>query len=234
MTDAVEVVDISSVKQDGDDDVEQPRVINGPAAEKLEIDDFPMSTAVTTTSPAATAVGTAGPRPRRRCLPCRCTRYTAAVLGLVLLSLVLAILLIVTVIRLSQRPSTCAVDHDDVPGQLTDGPGRVLSDLADDGTPLPWTDIRLPRTVVPVSYSLQLRVDPSRDWFHGAVDINVTVNDDTLMIVLHASSLDVGGTDNIRLTHQVGLNTAVDYTLSPEMHLNYPTNLVDCFTFQNK
>jgi len=186
---------VSSVKQNSDDDGEQQTVINGPA-EKLEMDDS-MPTAVTTSTS-----GAAGARPRRRCLQCRCTRYTAAVLGLALLSLVLATLLVVTVVRLSHRPS-CAIDHDDVPGPLTDGPGRVLSDFADDGTPLPWTDIRLPRSVVPLSYSLRLRVDPSRDWFHGAVIINVTVKDDTRMIVLHASSLDVAGTDNIHVTRQV-------------------------------
>ena len=183
----------SSATRDKDDG-EQQTVINGP--EKLEIDDSMPTT--TTTTPAAAGTG----RPRRRCLPCRCTRFTAAILCLALLSLVLAALLVVAVVRLRHRP-TCRVDDDDGTGLLTDGPGRVLSDLADDGSPLPWTDIRLPRTVIPVSYALRLRIDPGRDWFYGAVDINVTVKDDTQMIVLHASSLDVGGTDNIRITHKV-------------------------------
>jgi len=199
----------TKVKDDGG----QQTVINGP--EKLEIDDS-MPTA--TTAPAA---GTG--RPRRRCLPCRCTRYTAAVLGLVLFSLVLAVLLIVTVVRLRHRP-TCAGDDDDASGrQLTDAPGRVLSDLADDGTPLPWTDIRLPRSVIPESYALRLRVDPNRDRFSGSVDINMTVRDDTEMIVLHASSLDVGGADNVHVTREViTVRRHAAFTPRTSTHFLYP------------
>jgi len=168
-------------------------VINGP--ERLEVDDsMPTATVVT---------GSGAGRPRRGCMPCRCTRSTVAVVCLALLSLVLAVLLVVSVVWLTQRP-TCTEDKD--PGKaapIGDGPRRVLSNLADDGTPLPWTDIRLPLAVAPESYVLRLRVDPSRDRFHGSVDIDVTIRDDTRMIVLHASSLEVGGVDNIRITHKV-------------------------------
>ena len=177
----------TKVKNDGGQQV----AINGP--EKLEIDE-----SMPTTAEAV------GGRPRRRCLPCRCSRFTAALLSLTLLSIILAALLIASVVRLRHRP-TCSGDDDSATAPLTDGPGRVLSDHADDGSPLPWTDIRLPRTVSPVSYALRLRVDPSNEWFHGAVDIDVAVKRETHIIVLHASSLDVSAANNIHITHQVML-----------------------------
>jgi len=186
----------TSVKDDGGQQV----AINGP--EKLEIDE----SMPTTTTEAV------GGRPRRRCLPCRCNRVTAAVLGLAVFSLILAALLIASVVRLSHRP-TCSGDDDSTAASLTDVPGRVLSDHADDGSPLPWTDIRLPRTVSPVSYALRLRVDPSNNWFHGAVDIDINVKLDTHIIVLHASSLDVGAVDNVHITHQVTSCQPVLYSL---------------------
>jgi len=181
MTDSSE----SKVKDGGG---QQPVLINGP--DKLEIDDSMTETAAVTG------------RPRRRCMSCRCTRSTVAIAALALLSVILAALLIASVVRLSHRP-TCAADDDSASKPLADVPGRVLSNLADDGTPLPWTDIRLPRTVSPVSYALRLRADPSREWFYGEVDIDVLVNHETDIIVLHASSIDVGSVDNIRITLQV-------------------------------
>jgi len=186
MTDLSKVDSSVKVKDDGRNQV----VINGP--EKLEIEE----SMPTTTTEAVTG------RTRRRCLPCRCTRFTAAVLGLAVLSLILAALLIVSVVRLRQR-SSCSADTDSETSSLTDGPDRVLSNVADDGSPLPWTDIRLPRTVIPESYVLRLRLDPNRDWFHGAADIDVEVKHDTHMIVLHASSLDVGDVNNIHISHKV-------------------------------
>jgi len=186
MTDSSE----GKVKDDGG----QHAVINGP--EKLEIDDsMPTTTAVI----AETGRGT----PRHRYLPCRCNRFIAAIVGLALLSAIFAALLVTAVVRLRQRPTSCSTDDDSGTGTLTDGPSRVLSDLANDGSPLPWTDIRLPRNVIPESYALQLRVDPSREKFHGAVDIDVTVKHDTRMIVLHASLIDVGGIDNVHITSKV-------------------------------
>jgi len=181
----------AKVKDDGG----QVVAINGP--EKLEIDE---------SMPTETGTGT--DRPRRRCMPCRCTRFTAAVLSLAVLSLILAALLIASVVRLSRRPTCGAADDDAGTASLTDGPGRVLSDLADDGSRLPWTDIRLPRTVIAESYALRLRVDPSNEWFHGAVDIDVTVKSDWDLIVLHASSLDVGNVNNIIITHKVSSSSS--------------------------
>ena len=195
MTDLTKVDDSSATAVKGDGGGRRA-LINGP--EKLDIDE-PMPTTTTT---AAVTSGAAG-RPRRRCLPCRCcTRFTAAVLGLALLSLVLAAFLVAAVVRLRLRPTTCDAVDDSGGGRPTDGPGRVLSNFADDGSPLPWTDIRLPPTVAPRSYALRLRVDPTRDWFNGAVDLDVTINDDTRMIVLHASSIDVD-VNNIRITDKV-------------------------------
>jgi len=166
-------------------------VINGPERFKIE---EPMQETTTATA--------GGGRPLRRCMPWRCTRYTIALIAFSVLSLVLATLLIVCAVRLYLQP-TCDPDDNSGSARPALQPSKLYSDFADDGTPLPWTDIRLPRSVVPESYALQLRVDPSQDWFHGSVDIYVRIDGSTQVIVLHASSLDVGDVDNVRITHKV-------------------------------
>ena len=187
MTDVLAVDASSAATKDGG----SGRVINGP--DRFEVDDDPMLTTVT----AGGAV-----RPRRRCQPRRCSRTTAAVVALALLSLVLAALLVVAAVRQGRRRGPSCGDPVDGSAAAESFPrGRELSKLADDGSPLPWTDIRLPASVVPESYSLRLRVDPSRARFRGAVTIDVTVRDETNTIVLHASSIDVE-LDNVRVAHK--------------------------------
>jgi len=188
MTDVLAVDASSAATKDGG----SGRVINGP--DRFEVDDDPMLTTMT----AGGAV-----RPRRRCQPRRCSRTTAAVVALALLSLVLAALLVVAAVRQGRRRGpSCGDPVDGAAAAAESFPrGRELSTLADDGSPLPWTDIRLPASVVPESYSLRLRVDPSLARFRGAVTIDVTVRDETNTIVLHASSIDVE-LDNVRVAHK--------------------------------
>lgn len=54
-----------------------------------------------------------------------------------------------------------------------------------------WTDIRLPRSVVPFFYRLTLRVDMDQFSFSGSVEIDVNATGETDFIVLHMTSLTV-------------------------------------------
>src|SRR5438876_6537250 len=50
---------------------------------------------------------------------------------------------------------------------------------------------RLPQDVVPESYALDLRVDPSADHLSGSVEIGVEVRRPTRRIVLHGDGLTI-------------------------------------------
>lgn len=58
-----------------------------------------------------------------------------------------------------------------------------------------WTDIRLPRSVLPFFYRLTLRVDMDQFTFSGSVQIDVTAVEETDLIVLHMTSLTIDPKD---------------------------------------
>ena len=72
-----------------------------------------------------------------------------------------------------------------VAAPAADGPVRAAPVAAPDGA------ARLPRTVLPRRYALDLTVDPSAAGFSGSVVIDVDVASATREIVLHAEGLDL-------------------------------------------
>src|SRR5262245_8497364 len=95
---------------------------------------------------------------------------------------------------------------------------------------------RLSRTVVPVHYSLDLAIDPSRDEFGGTVDIDVTLAEARAAIWLHGKDLKVseayatdGKSRRVAATYSEKLDSGVallsfDETLpagSAKLHLKY-------------
>lgn len=66
-----------------------------------------------------------------------------------------------------------------------------------------WTDIRLPRSIVPFFYRLTLRVDMDQFTFVGSVDIDVTAVDDADFVVLHMTSLAIDPND-VFIVHDQG------------------------------
>ena len=54
---------------------------------------------------------------------------------------------------------------------------------------LPWSDIRLPRTLIPSDYKLVLRVDLVQFVFSGSVSINVLCKSGTNHIIVHTYAL---------------------------------------------
>ena len=60
---------------------------------------------------------------------------------------------------------------------------------------LPWSGIRLPRTLIPSEYFLELRVDLNEFIFSGSVEINVFCQKSTSYIVLHANRLTIRDDD---------------------------------------
>lgn len=56
---------------------------------------------------------------------------------------------------------------------------------------LPWSDIRLPRSLLPLHYSLQLTVDLDTFTFTGITEITVRVAQQTRYVIVHVNALSV-------------------------------------------
>ena len=54
---------------------------------------------------------------------------------------------------------------------------------------LPWSNIRLPRTLIPSDYTLELKVDLDEFVFTGSVSINVQCKKDTNYVIIHSNTL---------------------------------------------
>jgi puromycin-sensitive aminopeptidase len=67
------------------------------------------------------------------------------------------------------------------------GPGRVTAAARDDSA-----RYRLPRSVTPSRYELEVDTDLAASSFRGSVDVSVTVHEPTSQIVLNAAGLKIG------------------------------------------
>ncbi len=56
---------------------------------------------------------------------------------------------------------------------------------------LPWSEIRLPGSIIPSYYDLKLTVDLGSFTFNGSVDIHANVTGDTEHVILHANALTI-------------------------------------------
>ncbi|XP_072020776.1 aminopeptidase N-like [Amphiura filiformis] len=67
--------------------------------------------------------------------------------------------------------------------------GASLSNTSPDNPNLPWNNVNLPSHLEPLSYSVELSLDPSQTKFSGSVDITISCLQNTKFIVLHANKL---------------------------------------------
>ena len=56
---------------------------------------------------------------------------------------------------------------------------------------LPWSNIRLPRDLIPSGYDLRLKVDLTRFIFYGSVDIRVTCTEPTWYVIVNINDLNI-------------------------------------------
>jgi hypothetical protein len=124
------------------------------------------------------------PNHLQRCQQLVCTKSRAVliVLGLVLLSLIFAL------IAAFARPSCVDLTTPSPIQQLT-----TTAPLSTSGEPFPWRSIALPDTVAPESYDLQLNVDLDQESFDytGKIAMRIFVKKDTDFIVFHSKNLTI-------------------------------------------
>lgn len=161
-----------------------------------------------------------------------CCYLSRTALGLIGLLLVVLIILVGVIVALVLSPKPCVGSYNNecsqmpIPRQylpLEPALGALNSSLPFPVMPkptippdAPWGSIRLPRTVVPSIYEINLKIDLEEFMFYGSVAIDVTVVQNTRYIVLHANKLNIER-DTIKVT-DVHMNGDLDIEKFTEVH----------------
>nr|XP_046243201.1 leucyl-cystinyl aminopeptidase [Scatophagus argus] len=87
-------------------------------------------------------------------------------------------------------------------------PIEPISPISTNGEPFPWAQLRLPRSIRPVSYDLTLNPDLDSMTFTGHAVINMFVDHSTNRIVLHSANLSIS-----KATFKMGDGEAHDVTV---------------------
>ena len=122
--------------------------------------------------------------PTQRCQQLVCSKNRA----ILIVGGAVVFIIIVALIAALARPSPPACSQDtqseeDVKPEENDF-------IATNGEKFPWTSIRLPDTVIPVSYDLYMHPDLVALNFKGHVNISVTVSESTDFMIIHKYKLN--------------------------------------------
>ncbi|KAM7391261.1 hypothetical protein PAMP_021961 [Pampus punctatissimus] len=116
--------------------------------------------------------------------------------------------------------------------------------IATNGQPFPWDHMRLPKTVLPLHYDLTIHPNLTTLKFTGVVRIQLDVQEDTSMVVLHAKQMqisnvlllapeDVRPLQVLEYPHFHQLALVSDKVLTKgrnyEVHMEFAANLSDSF-----
>ena len=63
--------------------------------------------------------------------------------------------------------------------------------MSTSGEPFPWTDIRLPKFIVPHTYDLYMSPDMTTFYNNGSVQIELSVTEKTDFLVIHIKKLNI-------------------------------------------
>ncbi len=122
-------------------------------------------------------------------------RICVIVGGLILLA---AVILLIVVILVTQLPSGSGGS-----GQPGSGSGQVDS--------MPWDNVRLPASVTPSHYDVNLNVNLETFQVTGSVNITCSVNSETKYILIHAQDMSIGQRE-VRTLSEGDILTAVQST----------------------
>ena len=117
------------------------------------------------------------------------------ILLLVTVAVILTILVIGLIVGLAVK-SNCQQTGAGpvVPAPVLSGrkaaPPRPTIDPA-----LPWSNIRLPRDIIPTVYTVELKIDLEHFNFSGSVSVDVSVQKDTEYVIVHINDLNVSHSD---------------------------------------
>uniref|UniRef100_A0A8C8E1X1 Aminopeptidase n=1 Tax=Oryzias sinensis TaxID=183150 RepID=A0A8C8E1X1_9TELE len=103
----------------------------------------------------------------------------------------------------------CTFTKDGCPKRNKTTPLELVYPLATNGELFPWTQLRLPQSVHPLSYELTLTPDLDNMTFAGIAVINMSVLHNTNRIVLHGLNLNIS---NATFKYKANQQIAVKFT----------------------
>ncbi|KAG2466834.1 LCAP aminopeptidase, partial [Polypterus senegalus] len=107
----------------------------------------------------------------------------------------------------------------------TDHSVEPLYPISTNGKIFPWTNIRLPRNVIPVHYDISLHPDLITMTFNGSVTIKMKIIEETRNIILHSSGLSLNVKSSmVEGTHRK-ISEMLEYKPWDQIALVFPEDL---------
>jgi len=130
------------------------------------------------------------PNSLQRCQQLVCTRKQAIIFISAVVCVIVAIAAIAAFAH-SSSPQCVHILATTARNESGDKKSTVEPFLSTNGKPFPWTSIRLPNTVHPLSYQLFIHPNLSIFNFVGNVTVSFSVNASTDFLLLHVKSMKV-------------------------------------------
>ncbi|XP_028661568.1 leucyl-cystinyl aminopeptidase [Erpetoichthys calabaricus] len=100
-----------------------------------------------------------------------------------------------------------------------------LYPISTNGKIFPWTNIRLPRNVIPVQYDISLHPNLTTMTFNGSVSIKMKILEETRNIILHSSGLSLNvKSSKVEETHRK-ISEMLEYKPWNQIALVFPEDL---------
>lgn len=174
-----------------------------------------------------------GPSQRCKQLVCSKNRAILIVSGVAVFILVIA--LIASLARPSPGTASGPVsDQESCTTTAVPDDGHESKQLATNGEHFPWSDIRLPDNVLPVTYDLYMHPNLTTFQFNGSVKIGVQIAKATDFIVLHIKHLNYSA---VRLTDKASQKTVkivkvLEYIANEQLYIKTDTRLKEGAEFE--
>ncbi|TNN35940.1 Leucyl-cystinyl aminopeptidase [Liparis tanakae] len=104
-------------------------------------------------------------------------------------------------------------------------PSEPVYPASTSGEPFPWTQLRLPRSIHPLSYDLTLDPDLDNMTFSGRAVISMSVLHATKLLVLHAAQLNISRATFKRGDGEAGAVTVLEYKPTQQISVKFSEEL---------
>ena len=127
----------------------------------------------------------------------------------VTLAVMLTILLVGLIVGLAVK-NNChqPVTRPVVSATVISGDRKVAASRPTTDPDLPWSNIRLPRSLIPSVYGVELKIDLDLFVFSGSVSIQVAAREDTQYVIVHINDLNITESD-ISITDDVAAGDVI-------------------------
>ncbi|CAH1788830.1 unnamed protein product [Owenia fusiformis] len=126
------------------------------------------------------------PNPIQRCRQIVCSQGRATVIALVVGLCIVSIALIASLARPGDQ-SCQKTDSDKTP---TKAPKKD-DFISTNGEPFPWRDIRLPSSIIPLSYDILMHPNLTTFKYTGSIDIVLQATESTNFVIVHIKDLKI-------------------------------------------